>query len=98
MHVVWHVADFAISVSATRNRSECIAVGNFIKQNTSVKLSCAKQGDSRIRGTYRQFWQPDAKCTSLDAKIVTKVQKYIDLTFDSFNFDVVGRSFKFFAF
>ena len=72
MCVVWHLADFVILISATRNRSECIAVWNFIMQNTAVKFSCAKQLDLWIVGTYLQFWQLGAKCSSLDAKIVNK--------------------------
>ena len=47
---------------------------------------------------YPQFRQLDAKCPSLDAKIVTKVQNYIDLTFALFDFEVVGRNSKFFGF
>ena len=36
-----------------------------------------------------------SKCLSLDAKIVHKVQKYIDLTFERFDFEVVGRRYEF---
>ena len=34
--VVWHLADFAISISATRNRPVSIAMWKFIKLSTAV--------------------------------------------------------------
>ena len=49
--------------------------------NSPVTLTCAKQRDLLIGGTYPQFWQLDAKCSSLDAKIVNKVQDDIHSTF-----------------
>ena len=73
---IWR--NLAISISATRHRSECISVWKFITTDTSVKKFCFKQRDLRIGAAYSQFGHLGAKCPSLDAKIVNKVQNYID--------------------
>ena len=63
--------------------------------NTTVKLSCAKQRDLRISGMYPQL-SAAAKCPSLDAEVVHKVQNYIDLTFGLLDFEVIGHISEFF--
>ena len=93
---IWR--NLAISISATRHRSECIAVWKFITTDTPVKKFCLKQLDLRIGAAYSQFGHLGANCPSLDAKIVNKVQNYIDLTFGLFDFEMVGRHSEFFGF
>ena len=63
-----------------------------------MKNFCAKQRDLRIGAAYSQFGHLGAKCPSLDAKIVNKVQNYIDLTFGLFDFEMVGRRSEIFGF
>ena len=63
-----------------------------------MKLSCAKQRDFLIGGAYPQFWHLAAQYSSLDAKIVNKVQNYIHSTFGLFDVEVVGQRSEFLGF
>ena len=54
--------------------------------------------DFLIGGAYPQFWHLDAQYSSLDAKIVNKVQNYIHSTFGLFDVEVVGQRSEFLGF
>jgi hypothetical protein len=83
--VVWHLADFAISISAARNRSECIAVWKFIQMSTCeiIMRETARFLDRRCISAILASW-----CTMLKFGCQNREQ---GPKLDSFNFRVIRR-------
>ena len=69
----------------------------FIKLNTAVIIMSEKERFTD-RHCLSSISAACFKVPQFGCKFVTKAQNYIDLAFEIFEFEVVGRSFQFFGF